>query len=399
MKKYLITLGITALIISCSNKKDYRFQVKSSNENVPDSAISFSDQGIRIAVSWKSGKPKNGNAILFDGANNTVLTLNYPGIMEELTSDTAHLIHYEFNEKDKAGTWRLVMNFDNEEIVNHTFEVSGQKTDPYAYTSVDCYQANGKVDIANFYQLSAIEREMIDLQVNTEFDLLPSLRYQLEKRATLCFATELSSETMHEWTRYYEKLSGVKMRQSQPTAHERILEVMPVFEEEYLHVNTDFIEWFVQNLVPDPANEQMNGYAFQYIYNQLLQEKVRSLALVGLYYRSLPNSGLEAHVEYAKITATRHIEDERVILRDRYVDVMEYLIRAYHDDCHEWMRSTVFRSEQDEAPQPFDAINMGFWIRRGMDGSDYSLWMALRQVLEKYDQQWYNDYIQPHWAP
>ncbi len=396
--------ALLLVMVSCSTgtKKDYYLKVKTVHTDSfsERDTASLSDQGVQIEVKWKARKAAVAKATLFDGANNPVWNQEFPNFFEGEEStlfsgqdSVLTMFGYTFNYADKPGTWKFALKVDDKDVVSHSFPVAPARQDAYAYASVECISGDGKINLSNFYQLSGGEREMIELTVNTEFDLLPTIKYQLQKRATLCIAPDNSLQTLDSWEHYFEKLSGMRLRQEKPTVHQRISEVMPAYEDEFLHVNKDFIEWAMTNMVPDPKASQMNGVVYQTIYDRMFQDKVRNLALVGLYYFSLPNDALDAQVDYARVGATRRMSDGNLVEREDWVDMMGYLIDNFEGNCNEWMRYNVAKNERGETPMAFDPIDMGFWIRRGIDGSANQLWLALGQVLKQYDKAWYERYI------
>ncbi len=85
--------------------------------------------------------------------------------------------------------------------------------------------------------------------------------------------------------------------------------------------------------------------------------------------------------------------------RNEYVDVYQHLTEWHETAANEWVATNIGKEIFGQAPYQYNSTDMGFWLRRGIDGSANELWLALREVLKKYDTAWYGQYIDPHWAP
>lgn len=399
--KTFTPLLLVILILGCSpaNKKDYRIEVVSTHGDRMDSLVYLSDPGVRITVAWKTYKPTTGSVTLFDGADNPVLSGAYPTPFDDLMVDTARVIQYEFTPQDKPGTWRLVMEFEGEEIVHQQFQVLPKEVEPVAYQPLPCLTADGQLIVANLCQLSAEESE--SLKANPGVWSWSAALYEFKKRVTLCQAPELTDYQMDFWERWLQQLTGKNVRQLSPVVHERIEAVMPAYANEFLFVDPAFIDWLASNHMPEPGATQVNGWVYQEIYQRTIQESARNLALTYLYYNSLPAEGLDAQVQYAEMTARYyyHKEEERIILRNDQPEVYKFVSEWHEPAANEWVASHVGKEIYGQAPYTMNAVDMAFWLRRGIDGSAYAVWMALREVLKVYDTEWYNLYIDPHWAP
>lgn len=409
MKQFFYPQFLLVLLLATTNcnesaKKEYVLIFKPLTTQ--SSELSLSDQGIQLEVRWKAQSPVAATAMLFDGANNPVWNQDYPKFFDGpevssrwnngiLSDSLATLFSYDFTLKDKPGTWRFILKFGNKEMINYPFEVAAPRKDPSQYTTVNCFLDDGKINLSNFYQLSEEEKNW--LNETPDFELVPSLRYAIQTRIALCLAPEFNYQSIEDYQHYLEKISNIKLRQINPKVDSAIEKVMPVFREEFLFVNPDMINWFSENMVPDPGATQMNDVPFQSIYEKFFRDRVHALALQGLYYRSFPEGGLRECADYARVSSRKYVEDDRVIERTNYFDLMGYITEHYESAYFNWYHKAIAKNKlEDEPTPPFNAIDLAFWMRRRIDGSHEQLWFALSNVLKKYDLQWYNQYIEPN---
>ena len=404
--RYILFFIIAAISLACSSSEEkFRLNILPDQPNGAENwQPHVSDYSMRIQVRWKNQSSTSAKITILDGAGNPVLNEDYPGFFggPEVTSRFADSLitefHYFFKNGDKPGTWKFLLYLSNKEIINYPFEVLPAE-DRSGYASLDCYEADGKINTANFYQLSPMEKDWMDDGENSFIDLLPMVRYGLQKRVTLCLAADNSINSIDRWEHYFKQFSGeIPVLQNHPSVDERIVAAMPVFEEEFMFVNKDFVVWFAQNMVPNPEAEQFNGLTFQVLYDQMFREHVRNLAMTSLYYMSLQNP-LDHQVEYAKRAARKYVEDEVVKERTEYIDILGFVADRYETDCSHWVQAHLSDNDHSAVSFQFNATHMAFWIRRGIDGSANELWLALREVLQKYDQYWYESYVAPNWAP
>lgn len=399
MKRFA-PLFFTMSMLGClpANKMDYQIQVVSTRDNA-DSLVYLSDPGIRITVAWKNFKPKAGTVTLFDGSDNPVFNSTYPTPFNEMIVDTGRVIQYQFNPQDKPGSWRLVMVFDGEEVVHHRFQVSPMGEVPPVYQSLNCKTAGGEIILANLFQLSVEESET--LKAHQGEWSWNAMLYEFRKRVTLCQAPELTAYQMDFWEQWLLQLTGKNVRQANPAVHERIEAVMPSYANEFLFVDPAFIDWFSSTYMPEPGATQVNGWVYQEIYHRTIRESARNLALTYLYYNSLTDEGLDAQVQYATMMARYYYnkEEERIILRKDLPEVYKFVSEWHETAANEWVANHIGKEIHGQAPYAMNTVDMAFWLRRGIDGSAYMVWMALREVLKLYDTAWYKLYIDPHWAP
>lgn len=391
-KKILNHLGF----VFDADKQDYTVAIRSLSSGKMDTVFYLSDQGLEMSVAWKSFKPEYGRATLSDGADNILLNIDYPTAWDGMIPDslkTTRTSRYEFTPNDKPGEWHLRMYFNDEEIVNHRFIVLAALADEPPYKKLNCFTVDGKVNLANFYQLSNDEIE--SLKESRGVWYWSTALMEFKKRVTICQVAEFNYFEMDNWEQWAASLSGKPVRNPSPEVHERIKAVMPIYEEEFLFVNPDFVAWFSANMIPDPNDKQVNGWVYQKMYHAT-QDAARSLALTYLYYLTLPNQGLDAQVQYAETMARKYInqDEERVMERNDYADVYQHV--------NEWHEASARRYMEDldnSAGYIYNGADMAFWLRRGIDGSANELWLGLREVLKQYDREWYEQHINPYWAP
>jgi hypothetical protein len=400
--KFAILVAGTLLLAGCSGAGGFRVTINPM-EASPSDSISLGQLGIVIQARWTDKEHPPSQVMLFDGVGNPVWNADFRGMSDWsqlITTDTI-VSHWEyaFTGNDKAGVWTFVLRSEGLKDDSVRFFVAEAGKSPIELAEVDCFRESGEINLANFYQLTA---EQVGWMSNpVDAPLIPVLRWELQRRAARCLAPEFSYESIEEFDRWFGKISGHPVRNPNPAVEERVKTAMPAFEREFLFVNPEFVAWFAGNMIPDPSQSQMNGRLYAEIYQSLIQTRLRNLALVGLYYLSLPNGGADARVSYAEYASRFYYDQQQEQVRERegYVYLAGYLERQYAEACNDWIRANLPEDEYGNKPIPFNTMDMGFWLRRGIDGSANELWLALREVLQKYDRGWYDRYIDPYWAP
>lgn len=135
------------------------------------------------------------------------------------------------------------------------------------------------------------------------------------------------------------------------------------------YYNPDFVNWGIENIVPEP-NNVIGTYLAQEIYDQSLSRFFRINADAYLW---LLEQGYPLH-------------------QGQYVDAMGtvdfegtyYLERRYRGVLPEYVDEETFYYG-DWTPE----IAIGFWLRRGLDGTSDELWAGLNQLLNTYDTEWW----------
>lgn len=135
-------------------------------------------------------------------------------------------------------------------------------------------------------------------------------------------------------------------------------------------INPRIIMWGAANLIPDPK-EKMDGKSFQEIYDVVFQRFAR--LMVESYLLTHHRMDYEKEqLEYLK----------RVTLKPHSQYFLEWLSDRYG------MHLVSYRTGADYGSlEPEYAI--GFWLRRGLDGTDDEVYSALRKLMNEYDPQWF----------
>jgi hypothetical protein len=292
MKATLSSLALVLLTLltlsSCTQQNEAHVRVKTMRQADGDTTIYASDWGIEIRITWKFRRPEKGTLGLYGGNGLGVWGQAYDGIDDPHASDTTDIIYYNFTSHDMPGTWRLALNFEGTDSINHFFKVAPRQlaAAPLSneFQELPCFASDGSIMFANFYQVTPQYSEFVK-KYGAQWNWSEVIE-AVKTRIVLCGAHEITGETLSNWERYLEELSGKKIRQQQPMVHERISEVMPVFEQEFMFVNPAFVKWFAQTMVPDPGASAMFGWTFQGFYDAAARDIARRMALTYKCIRS-----------------------------------------------------------------------------------------------------------------
>ena len=132
--------------------------------------------------------------------------------------------------------------------------------------------------------------------------------------------------------------------------------------------NPAVIRWGHENLIPDPAMV-IDGMSARERYHAQFE---RFFHLMAEAYLTLKASGkyAEQQSQYRKAV-------------DSGTDGLDFLEAQFSS----WLVDFgTYRDGTSMTP----AMAVGFWLRRGMDGTDTELWTGLRKVLVLYDADWYD---------
>lgn len=358
---------------------------------------SISDYAQRIELRWP-GKPQGGAAsfMLYDAADNPVVNKQFDNWLEQVPVETygdstSTIFNYNPSLEDKPGTWRFTFQLNGKELLTHTYEVLPAQQSRDSFAEEDCFLTDGKLNLANFYQLAPAQIDFLNEEQFPLYSLIPSLKYELQKRLIFCMTPEYTGEQFERWEYYLEKLSGISPRNHEPSIPDELHALMPGGQE-FFFVNPAFVTWVSKNMIPNPRGSQLNGWLFQQIYDEGLIHHVRSLALIGLYYRQLPDRAHEAKLDYAR-AATRYVINDHGELdfRSDNVYLPAHIDSSHKGPYYDWVSSNDLTHLDDG----YNFLDVGFWLRRGIDGSDEALWTLLCDVLKIYDAEWFNRYIKP----
>lgn len=397
----LTGIGLLLTLPSCIKKNAARVGVETMRAGDGDTTIYASDWGIRITVSWKVSRPAKGVIRLYGGNGLGVMGAEYDGIDDPHASDSTDIIYYNFTSYDTPGTWRLAVNFEGMDSINHFFKVAPRQlaAAPLSneFQALPCLASDGSVLFVNFYQFTPHYSEFVK-KYGAQWNWSEVIE-AVKNRIVLCGAHEITGETLGNWEKYLEQLSGKKIRQQQPMVHERISEVMPVFEQEFMFVNPAFVKWFSETMVPDPGASAMFGWTFQGLYDATTRHIARRMALTHHYYKSLPNNGLDAQVQFAEMAALKYVNKEEDRVMERSDSPNQFaLMMEWHDEAAKAWVAQQFPSGVLGEHEYFLVPNeLGFWFRRGIDGSADEVWDAMEGVMRKYDNAWVTEYIDEQW--
>jgi hypothetical protein len=156
----------------------------------------------------------------------------------------------------------------------------------------------------------------------------------------------------------FEELSGIPVMSE---AHD--------YSKPFGYYNPDIIRWGHENLIP-AADASVAGVPVQDIYDKVFSRFFRMMTESYLY---LVDSGTYSQEMSAYMDmAEKKSQDGLDWLQSRYKNALP----AY--SCP-WDGTTM-------TPQ----MAVGFWLRRGLDGTSQELWTGLRKVMKRFDASWYS---------
>ena len=132
--------------------------------------------------------------------------------------------------------------------------------------------------------------------------------------------------------------------------------------DDYSHINPEFVSWIYNNMLPAPDNDFL-GVEIDKIYDTVFLERVRSL-----------------WINHSMITDQYDLED----LANRYEESLD----IYGNGAWTWLNETF----DDTGIDPVDA---GTIIRRNLDGSYNEMMRLMKKTLVLYDNEWYQEQINP----
>jgi hypothetical protein len=170
------------------------------------------------------------------------------------------------------------------------------------------------------------------------------------------------------------RLSGTEKRTYSDDGPMAALAGLPLFgpqmgsDQPFGFYNPDLVRWGHSYLLPDPAST-IEGVAAQQIYDHVFQRFFRTMA--------------ESYVDLA--AAGTYAQDQR--------DYWQ-MAQAKQQNGIDWLTNR-YGGRLRHLDRPADGTAMsvpmayGFWLRRGIDGTQPELWVGLRKLLERYDGRHY----------
>lgn len=166
-----------------------------------------------------------------------------------------------------------------------------------------------------------------------------------------------------------EKLSGV----SAFTTGEKEFQGYGIIrdgKQDFHHYNPEMIRWGMLNLIPDP-DLNIFGISAQEIYNKSFQHFFRMMTETHFY-----------------ITEKRNFKQEQIAYK-AFFDVEDFNGIDYLSQNYGNRMAKYYFSETNVQMTPYMAI--GFWLRRGIDGTEKDCWKALSFFMEKFDPEFLDE--------
>lgn len=144
-------------------------------------------------------------------------------------------------------------------------------------------------------------------------------------------------------------------------------------EGKFRSFNPEIIRWGYEHLIPAPSTEVGGGTA-QQRYERQFTRFFRMMAEV--YLTLLKNDKSKNNYDSEQLAYRQAIDEDQ--------DGLSYLSKRYagwlpdYDVQRDWVSLTV-------------PMAIGFWLRRGIDGTRGELWIGLKKVLRLYDGTFYMD--------
>lgn len=173
-----------------------------------------------------------------------------------------------------------------------------------------------------------------------------------------CFAEQLETGvTSYSDNQPFEKMSGLPIHSDQMDG-----------SQPFGFYNPDLIVWGHENLIP-AQTDLIAGVPAQTIYTGVFS---RFFRMMTESYLHLVQSGTyrQEMDAYWKVAAAQK------------QDGIDYLQARYHG-----VLSSYGGSWDGTSMTPQMAI--GFWLRRGLDGTNDELWTGLKKVMLRFDGEWY----------
>ena len=130
--------------------------------------------------------------------------------------------------------------------------------------------------------------------------------------------------------------------------------------------NPEIIKWMYTELIPEPTDNFLNDIMARQLYGKVFRRFFRIYTQAYCYIKTNDFNGEMETYSY------------QAGLEDFYGP--SYLYERYNG---------AIRTEYDGSLEPTSAI--GFWLRRGMDGTDDECWNGIQKVMNQYDAKWFSN--------
>jgi hypothetical protein len=159
-----------------------------------------------------------------------------------------------------------------------------------------------------------------------------------------------------------ERLSGLKIHRQRASS-----------ERSFSRFNPAIVRWGHQNLIPDPQAGLL-GQPCQKIYDRLFSRFFRLMVESRLYLQRKQSQRKE-QAAYLKA------------MKRRRFDGIDYLQKRFSGALPNY---DIDQDGTNFTP----AMAIGFWIRRGIDGTADELWTGLTKLMQLYDGSWWQARMQ-----
>jgi hypothetical protein len=167
-----------------------------------------------------------------------------------------------------------------------------------------------------------------------------------------------------------KKISGISLEQKHQE-HE--------VKRPFLFINPKFVEWASDQLVPNP-NEMIMGYKAKLIYQYIFKHSVHLFTRAYLYLQK--NHKMKTYqLDYSLAMMTPKFNGGRY-LNTKYAAISKTISKTINKTINKTVLKTKLKTY---GYTPTMAI--GFWLRRGIDGSAPIIWAALKAFLKRFDPQ------------
>jgi hypothetical protein len=134
---------------------------------------------------------------------------------------------------------------------------------------------------------------------------------------------------------------------------------------QFRSIKPEIVRWGHQNLIPPPSQKILRVPA-QRIYDHIFQRFFRTMTATYHYLESRAAAEEKAYLS----GMTRPKFDGLSFLQQRYANVL-----------------TAYDRQADGTAMTVP-MALGFWLRRGIDGSKAEVWRGLQKLMRSYDGKW-----------
>ncbi|WNJ17909.1 hypothetical protein [Pontibacter sp. G13] len=140
------------------------------------------------------------------------------------------------------------------------------------------------------------------------------------------------------------------------------------------YYNPAIVQWGIQNMIPK-ANTEIAGKPAQEIYDRMFSRFFRMMVDTYLYINLVGYQ--EAQDDY-QARFVNMAFDAKDFLGTKYHNALP----AYSKGVNNWGSLT---------PQ----LAIGFWLRRGIDGTNELFWEGLSKIMQEFDEEWFAEKWKP----